>query len=141
MLSVGWSIAFGLELGFLTIVPTMPWCADTVSSLPALLGIWDCCDFANDFVAWDNWRRVAKQSMLDSAVGMTDSAGKDFHQDLEHRPREVNIMEVRRDSSGRHTSPGFGSSNFFCLKTSGWPLASKTAALYSLGRLLGAMMI
>lgn len=33
-----------------------------------------------------------------------------------------------------HTSPGLGNSSLICLKVRSWPLASKTAALYSLGR-------
>jgi hypothetical protein len=119
---------------------TMPWRANAISGLPALLTIWDCRDFANDFVAGDDWKRVAEQTMLDGVVGMTDTASKNFDQDLEQRRENVNTMKGKQDTSISHTSPGLGSSSLSCLKVRGWPLDSKTAALYSLGR-LGAMMM
>lgn len=61
---------------------SMPSTTDPVTDLPSLLGGRYSHYFANSFVAWNDGEAVSECSVLDSFVGVADTAGEDFGKNL-----------------------------------------------------------
>lgn len=67
----------------LTIMPTMPRPAYSITLLPHLLRLWDSNHRADDLVAGYDWESIPETPLLYYCIGVADADSKDFDQDLE----------------------------------------------------------
>jgi hypothetical protein len=103
-----------------------------ISSLPSLFSFSNNDDFSDNFVSGNDREAVAKSAVFDDMVRVANTTSQHLDQDLVAEI-SFDLNHHRPHSCGSHTSPGLGSSSLKCLKTRDCPLASKTAALYSVG--------